>query len=75
MLNQFPRNSRHISRLPCEDVAILLEEFDEREFLFGIQIISYVIKLGRLLHRQRNHLAECVLRLDGCLGGLGLEHD
>jgi hypothetical protein len=36
MLNQFPRNSRHVSRLPCEDVPIFLEEFDEREFLFGI---------------------------------------
>jgi hypothetical protein len=40
MLNQFPRNSRHVSRLPCKDVPIFLEEFGEREFLFGIQIIA-----------------------------------
>jgi hypothetical protein len=40
MLNQFPRNSRHVSRLPCEDVPIFLEEFDEREFLFGIQTVA-----------------------------------
>jgi hypothetical protein len=36
MLSQLPKNSRHFSRLPCDDVPILLEEFDEREFLFGI---------------------------------------
>jgi hypothetical protein len=36
MLNRFPRDSRHVSRLPCKDVPIFLEEFDEREFLFGI---------------------------------------
>jgi hypothetical protein len=29
-LNQFPRNSRHVSRLRCVDVPIFLEEFDER---------------------------------------------
>jgi hypothetical protein len=36
MLNQFPRNSRHVSRLSCEGVPIFLEEFDECEFLFGV---------------------------------------
>jgi hypothetical protein len=75
MLNQFSRNSRYVSRLQCEDVPIFLEEFDEREFLFGIQIVAHVSNLGRLLRGQSNHLAECVLRLDGCLGGLGLGHD
>jgi hypothetical protein len=50
MLNQFPRNSRHVSRLPCEDASIFLEEFDEREFLFGIQTIAYVSDRARLLH-------------------------
>jgi hypothetical protein len=74
-LNQFPRNSRHVSKLPCEDVPIFLEEFDEREFLFGIQIVAYVSNLGRLLRGQRNCLAECVLWLDGRLGGLGLGLD
>jgi hypothetical protein len=75
VLNQFPRDSKLVSRLPCEDVPIFLEEFDEREFLFGIQIISYVSNLRRLLRGQRNHLTECVLWLDGCLGGLGHGHD
>jgi hypothetical protein len=72
MLNQFPRNSRHVRMLSCEDVPIFLEEFDEREFLFGIQTVAYVSNLGRFLCGQQNHIAECVLRLDGCLG---LGHD
>jgi hypothetical protein len=58
MFNQFPRNSRHVSGLPCEDVPIFLEEFDEREFLYGIQTIAYMSDLGRLLHGQRNGFAE-----------------
>jgi hypothetical protein len=61
--------------LPCKDVPIFLEEFDEREFLFGIQIVAYVRNLGRLLRRQQNCLAESVPCLDGRLGGHGLEHD
>jgi hypothetical protein len=75
MLNQFSSNSRHVSRLPCEDVPIFLEEFDKREFLFGIQIVAHVSNLGKLLRGQWNCLAECVLRFDGCLGGLSLRHD
>jgi hypothetical protein len=57
MLNQFTRNSRHVSR-PCEDVPIFLEEFEEREFLIGIQTIAYMSDLGRLLHGQWNGFAE-----------------
>jgi hypothetical protein len=75
VLNQFPRNSRHISRLSCEYVPIFLEEFDECEFLIGIQTIAQVSDLGRHLRGQRNGFAERVLRLDGRLGGLGLGHD
>jgi hypothetical protein len=73
VLNQFPRNSRHVNKLLCEDVPIFLEEFDEREFLFGIQIVAYMSNLGRFLRGQRNHLVECVLH--GHLGSLGLGHD
>jgi hypothetical protein len=72
---QFPRDSRLISRLPCEDVRIFLEEFDEREFLFGIQTVAHVSHLRRFLHGQWDCLAECVLWLDGRLGSLGLRHD
>jgi hypothetical protein len=58
MLNQFPRNFSHVSRLPCEEVPILLEEFDEREFLFGVQIIPYMRNLRRLLCGEWDHPAE-----------------
>jgi hypothetical protein len=75
VLNQFPRNSRHVSRLPCEDVPIFLKEFDEHIFLFRIQGVVNVSNLGRLLCGQRDQLAECVLQLDGHFGGLGLGHD
>jgi hypothetical protein len=49
MLNQFPRDSKHASRLPRKDVPIFLKEFDERKFLFRIQPVAYVSNLGRLL--------------------------
>jgi hypothetical protein len=58
VLYQFPRNSRHLRRLPCEDAPIFLEEFDEREFLFGVQIVAYVSNLGRLLRGQQDSFAE-----------------
>jgi hypothetical protein len=45
VLNQFPRYSQHVNRLSCKDVPIFLEEFDEREFLFGIQCVAYVSNL------------------------------
>jgi hypothetical protein len=58
MLNQFPRNSRHVGRLSCEDVPIFLEEFDEHEFLFGVQTISHVSNLRGLIRGKRDDLAE-----------------
>ena len=36
MLSEFSRHSRHVKRFPREDVPILMDEFDERAFLFGI---------------------------------------
>jgi hypothetical protein len=49
MLNQLPRNSRHVSRHPYKNIPIFLEEFDWHEFLSGVQVISHVSNLGRLL--------------------------
>jgi hypothetical protein len=43
---QFPRNTRHANKLPCKDVSIFLEEFDEREFLFRIQTIPHISGFG-----------------------------
>jgi hypothetical protein len=50
MLNQIPRNSGQVSRLPFKDVPIFLEKFDERKLLFGVQVISHVSNIGGLLH-------------------------
>jgi hypothetical protein len=58
-----------------QGVPIFLEEFDEREFLFGIQGVAYVSNLGRFLCRKQYLLPECVLRLDGHFVGLGVGHD
>jgi hypothetical protein len=49
MLNQFPRNSRHVSWLPSDDVPSFLEEFDEHKFLFGVQTIPHVSNLIKLI--------------------------
>jgi hypothetical protein len=75
VLNQFPWNSWHVRKLPCEDVPIFLGEFDKREFLFRIQGITYVSNLRMFLRRQRDLLAKCVLCLDGLFGGFGVGHD
>jgi hypothetical protein len=57
MLNQVPRNSRHVNRLPRNICPYFFEEFDERKFLFGVQIIAHVSNLGGFLCRQWDCLA------------------
>jgi hypothetical protein len=37
MLGQFSRDSLHIHRLPCEYVPVILQELNERAFLFVIK--------------------------------------
>jgi hypothetical protein len=37
VLGQFSRDSRHIRRLPCEYVSVILQKPDERTFLFVVQ--------------------------------------
>jgi hypothetical protein len=61
MVYQFPRNYRHVNRLPCEYVPTFLEEFDEREFLFRIQIVPYMRNFGGVTQRKWNGLVELVL--------------
>jgi hypothetical protein len=38
MLGEFPGYTSHVRGLPCEDVLVLMEEHDERVFLFGTHI-------------------------------------
>jgi hypothetical protein len=37
VLSQFSRDSRHIRRLPCEYISVILQKLDECAFLFVIQ--------------------------------------
>jgi hypothetical protein len=37
VLGQFSRDSRHICRLPCEYILVILQEQDERAFLFVVE--------------------------------------
>jgi hypothetical protein len=37
VLDQFSRDSRHICRFPCEYVSVILQEPDERAFLFVVE--------------------------------------
>jgi hypothetical protein len=38
VLGQFSWDSRHILRLPCKYVSVILQESDERAFLFIVQV-------------------------------------
>jgi hypothetical protein len=46
VLNHLHGDPRHLRRLPCEHVGICLEEVDEREFLFLVQITRNASGLG-----------------------------
>jgi hypothetical protein len=46
VLGHLPGDPRHLRRLPCEHVGICLEEGDEREILFFLQISRNVSGLG-----------------------------
>jgi hypothetical protein len=37
VLGQFSRDSQHIRRLPCKYISIILQELDERAFLFVVE--------------------------------------
>jgi hypothetical protein len=65
MLYQFPRNFWHVSGLPCKDVLIFLEEFDEHKFLFRIQTASHISDFRGVTQEQLDDLAELILWLDG----------
>jgi hypothetical protein len=46
VLNHLPRDPRHLQRFPCEYVGICLEEGDERDFLYLLQIARDASGLG-----------------------------
>ena len=46
VLSEFSRYTWHVRRFPCKDVPVLMDELDERAFLFGIQIGADTELLG-----------------------------
>jgi hypothetical protein len=52
VLNHLPGDPKHLRRLPCEHVGICLEESDEREFLFLVQITRNASGLGGIRSEQ-----------------------
>jgi hypothetical protein len=46
VLDHLPGDPRHLRRFPCEYVGICLEEGDERDFLFLLQIPRDASSLG-----------------------------
>ena len=41
MLGEFPGYSWHVCWAPCENFPVLIEELDERTFLFGGEILRH----------------------------------
>jgi hypothetical protein len=56
ILNQLPRDSRHIGRTPCEDVSVFPEEASEREFLLGVEVVPDEDFLGCVGQAEANLL-------------------
>ena len=46
VLGEFPGNSWHVRRTPGEDFPPLTEEFDERAFLGGAEVVGDQGRLG-----------------------------
>ena len=76
VLGEFPGNSWHVHRTPGEDFPALTEEFDERAFLCGAEVVGDQRRLGGV-RRMDLHLlcvddgveghVRCVLSCDwGC---------
>jgi hypothetical protein len=71
VLDHLRGDPRHLRWLPCEDVGICMEEGDEREFLFFLQITRNASGLGGtrteldglhgdVVHSRWTHLGRCL---------------
>ena len=38
VLGEFPRDTRHVGRRPCEDILVLTQELDKLAFLIAVKI-------------------------------------
>jgi hypothetical protein len=68
VLNHLPGDPRHLRRFPGKHVHISLEEGDEREFLFAVQITRDACGLGNI-RRDLNSLHRDVLFAGGLHAG------
>jgi hypothetical protein len=68
VLDHLPGDPRHLRWLPCEHVGICLEECDEREFLFFLQITRNASGLGGT-RAELDGLDGTSSTLDGCTFG------
>ena len=59
VLSEFPRYTWQVRRLPCKDVPILMDELDERAFLFWIQVGTDAELLGQIARYEVNKLSFC----------------
>jgi hypothetical protein len=64
VLDHLPGDPRHLRWLPCEHVGICLEDGDEREFLFLLQITRNASGLGGI-RAELDGLDGDVVRPDG----------
>jgi hypothetical protein len=73
MLGEFSGYTSHVRWLPCEDVPVLMEELDDRAFLFGGQICPYGGGLAGIAS-DKFHLLCVNYRLEGGWGGRNFLH-
>jgi hypothetical protein len=57
VLDQFSRDSQHIHRLPCKYIPFILQEPDERAFLFVIKVGADDGSLAFIRESQINPLS------------------
>ena len=61
MLDQLPRDSRHVGRLLGEDVPILSEEAGKRELLFWVQVSPDMHHLSGINRIELDRLGKLLL--------------
>jgi hypothetical protein len=57
VLGQFSRDSQHVRRLPCEYIPIILQEPNERAFLFVVEVGADDGSLAFIRESQINPLS------------------
>jgi hypothetical protein len=76
VLGQFSWDSRHVRRLPCEHIPIVLQELDERAFLFVLEARADDCSLAFIRESQIDPFSFFSRPLRGCsLGFIRGHHE